>query len=51
MRVKNLQDKQVDESGVYGIRRGGSIAPIHEDMVPGGGRKMGSLLCLEECVG
>lgn len=42
IRVEDLQDKQVDESGVYGIRRGGCIASVHEHMVPGEGRTMAS---------
>lgn len=36
MRFEDLRDKQVEKSGVGGIRRDGGIASIHEDMVPGG---------------
>lgn len=41
MRFEDLRDKQVEESGVGGIRRHGSIASVHEDMVPVGGRTTG----------
>lgn len=41
IRFEDLRDKQVEESGVGGIRRDGSIAPVHEDMVPVEGRTMG----------
>lgn len=39
MRFEDLRDKQVEEGGVGGIRRNGSIASVHEDVVPGGGRR------------
>lgn len=41
MRIEDLRDKQVEKSGVGGIRRDGSVASIHEDVVPGRGRTMG----------
>lgn len=41
MRFMDLRDKQVEESGVGGIRRDRSVASVQEDIVPGGGRTMG----------
>lgn len=38
LRVEDLRDKQVEESGVGGMRRGGGVATVHEDVIPVGGR-------------
>ena len=41
MRFEDLRDKEVEESGVGWVRRHGSIASVHEYIVPGGGKTMG----------
>lgn len=41
MRFEDLRDKQVEESGVCGMRRDGSIASVHENVIPGGRRTRG----------
>lgn len=47
MRFEDLRDKQVEESGVGGIRRDGSIASVHEDMVPVGKEQWASEVLLK----
>lgn len=47
MRFGDLRDKQIEVSGVGGVRRDGSVASVHEDIVPVGEEQWASEVVLE----